>query len=168
MTRPDSFQRALPNPAAVVSDGLVAVPLWVVTAMSLSESFHLPALGSSGVRSALSTHDDTISLTALLIGPDRYTDKVLLEGLAEASKRGSALATVSGGRLSGLILVTALTIRTDMQVQSLSFAVSAARPDVLEVSMTLAHLPLPAGQVAARLLDVARLDVAALRSWERG
>jgi hypothetical protein len=34
--------------------------LWAVTALSLSETYHLPPIGLSGAKAIVSTHDDTI------------------------------------------------------------------------------------------------------------
>ena len=160
MSSPSSFQRTDAVPSAIISDGQAIVPLWAVTSMSLSESYHLPPIGSSGARTIATTHDDTITLAGLLVGPDRFRWKAALEGLADASKRGSLLASATGGRVAGLILVTAMTIRTDMQVQSLSFTATAARRGVIDVSLTMQHMPLPGA--LAKLLDVASIAVATL------
>jgi hypothetical protein len=162
---PSSYLRDLPVPSAIVSDGVVAVPLWAVTTVTLSQTYHLPAIGSSGARAIATTHDDTISLSGVLVGDQRYAWKLDLENLADVGRRGSALAAATGGRASGLVLVTSMTIRTDMHVQSVSFTASAARRDVLDVSMTLAHLPLPGA--LGKLLDIASLGVAALADWKR-
>jgi hypothetical protein len=142
----------------------VTVPLWAVSTMTLSESYHLPPIGSSGAKAIVSTHDDTVSLSGVLVGEERFGLKLALESLAEASKRGSALAAMTGGRAGGLILVTSMTIRTDMQVQSLSFTASAQKRDALDVSMSLAHMPLPGA--LAKLLDIASLGVAGLADWK--
>jgi hypothetical protein len=158
-----SYQDYRVAPAAVLSDGVVTVPLWAVTAMSLSEKYALPPIGGTTARAVVATHDDTISLTGLLLGAERFTWKVALETLADASRRGSALGAFTGGRFSGLILVTAMTIRTDLQVETLSFSSSAGKRDVLEVSLSLAHLPLPSA--LGKLLDVASLGVGALADW---
>jgi hypothetical protein len=161
----DLRDRRLTPPSAILSDGALTVPLYAVTSLSLSETFSLPPIGSSGVRTVVAAHDDTITLSGLLVGPERFRWKVDLETLAEVSKRGSALAAISSGRLSGLILVTSLTIRTDIQVQSLSFSVTAARREVIEVALSLAHLPLPGS--AGLLFDKAVLGVAALADFAR-
>jgi hypothetical protein len=147
-------------PSAIISDGIITVPLWAVTTVSLTESYHLPPIGSAGAKAAVSTHDDTVTLSGLLIGAERFAWKLALETLAEAGKRGSAIAAATLGKVSGLILVTALTIRTDMQIQSLTFTASASKRDALDVSVTLAHMPLPGA--LGKLLDVASLGVAAL------
>lgn len=64
------------------------------------------------------------------------------------------------GKFGGLILVTSMTIRTDMQVQSLTFNASAARRDVLDTTITLVHVPRPS--LLGKLLDVASIGVGAL------
>ena len=160
MPSPRSFSEYDAIPSAILSDGILTVPLWAVTSMSLGASYHLPPIGSSGAKSIVSTHDDVISLSGVLVGGERYTWKMMLETLADVSKRGSAIAAISGGAVSGLILVTAMTIRTDMQVQSLTFSASATRRDVLDVSLSMAHMPLPGA--LGRLLDLASIGVAAL------
>ena len=160
----DDKLKALTIPGAILSDGgLLTIPIYAVTAMTLSESYHLPPLGTSGSKAIVATHDDTVSLSGLLVGYERYAWKLALETLAEASRRGSALETYSGGRLSGLILVTTMTIRTDMHVQSLSFSASTARRDCLDVSLSLAYLPRPGA--LGKLLDLVSVGVAALADW---
>jgi phage protein U len=160
MTR-HSFIAADGPPSAILSDGLVTIPLYAVNQISLSEAYHLPAIGSSTSRAAVGTHDDSITLSGALVGDERFALKFALETLAETSKRGSALEGLTGGAASGLVLITGLTVRTDMQVQSLSFTASAGRRAVIDVSITLAHMPRPG--VAAKLLEVANLGVQALR-----
>ncbi len=155
-----SFQSYAAEPSAIISDGVLTVPLWAVTQLSLTESYHLPPIGSSGARAVVATHDDTVSLSGVLVGAERNAWKLALETLAETSKRGGALASFTGGKVSGLILVTSMTIRTDMQIQSLSFSVSAAKRDVIDVSMTLAYMPLPGA--LGKLLDVASIGVGVL------
>jgi hypothetical protein len=155
-----SFQRYATIPSAIISDGILTIPLWAVSTMSISETYHLPPIGSAGSRAIVATHDDTISLSGVLVGAERYAWKLGLETLAEASKRGSAIQGMTGGKVSGLILVTAMTIRTDMQVQSLTFSASSAKRDVLDVSISMAHLPLPGA--LSKLLDLASVGVGAL------
>lgn len=163
---PSSFHAYLSVPSAVISDGIVAVPLWAVATMQLNETYKLPAIGSTTSRAVVAVHDDTISLTGALLGPERFAWKLALEQLAETSRRGSALGALTSGRVGGLILVTSMTIRTDLQVQTLSFTASAARREVLDVSIALAHMPLPGS--LAKLLDVGSLGVAALADWAAG
>jgi hypothetical protein len=128
--------------------------------MSLNQQYYLPAIGSAKMRSIVPVHDDSIALSGLLVGDLRYTWKFALETLAEAAKRGSALALATGGQFTGLILVTSMTIRTDMEIESLSFSASSGRRDTLEVSMTLRHLPKPGA--LAKVLDLVSVGVGAL------
>ena len=155
-----TFQQYDVIPSATISDGLIPVPLWAVTAMSLNETYHLPPIGSSGAKAIVATHDDTITLTGVLVGKERYAWKLALETMAETSKRGGALASLTGGKAGGLILVTSMTIRTDMQVQSLTFSASSSKRDVLDVTISMAHMPLPGG--LGKLLDVASIGIGAL------
>jgi hypothetical protein len=158
-----SFQFDAGKPSAILSDGRIAVPVYGVTSLTLSESYHLPPIGSSGVKAIVSTHTDTVSLSGMLVGANRFQSKLDLEHLADVGRRGSFVALATQGRVNGLILVTAMTIRTDMQVQSLSFSATAAKRDVLDVSMSLEYMPLP-GPIG-KLLDVTQLGVGGLRDF---
>ena len=161
----NSFQRFDVIPAAILFDGVVPVPLYAVTQMTLTETYHLPPIGSAGARAIVSTHDDTIQLTASLVGPTRFAMKAVLEAIAESSKRGTkALATALVGikppRMNGLVLVTAMTIRTDMQVQSMTFSATVNRRQTLDLQMTLAYMPNPG--IVGKLLDLGSIAVGAL------
>jgi hypothetical protein len=158
-----SYQQHLSIPSAVISDGIIPVPIWAVTTMTLNESYHLPPIGSSGAKAIVATHDDTVTLAGVLPGPMRFTWKLALETLAETSKRGGALGALTGGAVAGLILVTTMTIRTDMQVQTLTFTASAGKRETLDVSITLAHMPRPSA--LGKLLDVASVGVGALKDF---
>jgi hypothetical protein len=159
-----SFIDYLRLPSAVISDGIVNVPLYAVSTIVLTEAYHLPPVGSSTARAVVSTHDDTVTISGVLVGPERFTWKLLLEDMAEASKRGGFIATKSKGRSTGLVLITSMTIRTDMQIQNLTFTASAAKREVLDVSVVMMHMPLPG--TLGKLLDVAALGVAALADWK--
>ena len=160
MTLGRSFIAVDSRPSAIISDGIVTVPLSVVTTIGLTETYQLPPIGSTSARAAVSTHDDAMTLSGVLVGPDRLRRKLELELLAESSKRGSAIAAATGGRVTGLIVVTAMTIRTDMQVQTLGFTATAGKRDALDVSIAFAHMPLPGSP--GRLLDVRNLGVTSL------
>ena len=161
MSDSESFLNNRSVPSVVISDGALTVALHAVTTIGLNETYQLPPIGSTSARAAVSTHDDTMTLSGVLVGADRYRRKVELELLAESSKRGSALASLSGGRLTGLIVVTAMTIRTDMQIQTLGFTASSAKRAALDVSISLAHMPLPG--TSGTLLDARRLGAGVLR-----
>jgi hypothetical protein len=165
--RERSFVNADGMPSAIITDGLIPVPLFAVTAMTLNETYQLPAIGSTAARALVDTHSDTIALTGLLLGKERFAWKLALETIAESSKRGGAgiVAGLSalGLDISGAILITAMTIRTDLQVQSLAFTASAAKRDALDVSIQLAHMPPPGAR--SKLLDMASVAVSTLAGW---
>ncbi|WP_410672482.1 hypothetical protein [Amycolatopsis sp. cmx-4-68] len=154
------FEPYLHTPSAVLSDGIVPVPLWAVTQLSIDSTYFVPQVGGTRRRVAVVSHDDSLSLSAVLLGPLRFTWKVALENLAESSRQGTALSRVTGGTQSGLVLITTATIRTDLAVQSLTFSQSAQRRDTLDVTLRLLHLPRPGS--LAKLLDVASIGVGAL------
>jgi hypothetical protein len=147
-------------PSAIISDGLVTIPLFAVSQISLSETYHLPAVGQSGLRTSVATHDDTVTLTGLLVGDERYALKFTLETLAESAKRGSVLEGLTAGAASGLVLITGMTVRTDMQIQSLTFTAQAGRRDVIDTTITLMHMPRPGA--LAKLLEIANVGVRSL------
>jgi len=155
-----SYVRYEGVPSAIISDGLVTIPLYAVSQISLTEAYHLPAIGTSSVRASVATHDDSITLTGLLAGPERFAFKFSLETLAESGKRGSVLEGVTAGAASGLILITGMTVRTDMQIQSLTFTAQAGRRDVLDVTITRAHMPRPVA--LAKLLESGNVGVRGL------
>ena len=162
MARSSSFHE-YGSPSAVLSDGLLTVPLWAVTTLSLTESYQFPTIASTPARAAVATHDDRVSLAGVLVGPERFAWKLALETLAEVGRRGGVATRLTGGRTVGLILVTSLTIRTDMQVGNLQFRVSSTRREVIDVTVDLQHMPLPSA--AGPLLNMAALGVAALADW---
>ena len=155
------------TPSAIITDGLIPVPLYSVTAMSLTEAYHLPPIGSSGTRALVSTHDDSVTLSGVLVGQERYGWKFALETLAESGMRGGggivAGLSLLGMNISGLILMTALTIRTDMQITNLTFGASSAKRQTLDVSVTMVYVPQPG--IVNKLLDVASLGLSSLSGW---
>lgn len=160
-----SFQ-ATAMPSAILADPpALFVPLFAVTAMSLSEQYFLPPLGPSRQRMIVPAHDDTITMSGLLVGPTRFTWKLMLEAMADISKRGGVLEGLTKGAVAGLVLVTSMTIRTDMQIQTLTFSANATRREVLEVAITMVHVPRPGA--LAKALDVASFAVGALSDYAR-
>jgi hypothetical protein len=154
------FEPDLHTPSAILSDGIVPVPLWAVSQLSIESSYFVPQIGGTRRRVALVTHDDTLSFSAVLLGPSRFAWKVALENLAESSRQGTALSKLSGGARGGLILITSATVRTDLAVQSLNFTQTAQRRGAIDVTIRLLHLPRPGS--LAKLLDVASIGVGAL------
>jgi hypothetical protein len=156
----NSFQNFATIPAAILFDGFVPLPIYAVTQMQLGETYHLPPLGTSGARAIVSTHDDTITLQGMLVGPTRFAMKTLLETMAETSKRGTKLLAV-GPQMSGLVLVTAMTIRMNMQITRLSFTATSAKRQVLDLAIDLAYVP-PAQSLLSKLLDLGSVAVGAI------
>lgn len=150
-------------PSAILADAVMFIPLWAVSSLSISQSYHRPPLGSAFARQLVDTHDDTLTLSASLIGWDRFLWKEYLEYVAESAMRGSMLERMSGGQAGGLILVTTMTIRTDLYVQSLTFSANASRRDVIDVSLSLVHLPRPGA--LAQILDLAAVGVGTLMDF---
>jgi hypothetical protein len=155
-----SYQSYLHTPSAILSDGIVPVPLWSVTQMQIEETYSLPTIGGTSRKVAVASHDDTLSLTAVLLGPERFVWKLALENLAESSRRGTAIQKLTHGVVGGLILISAATIRTDLAVSNLSITLAANRRDTLDVVIKLVHLPRPGS--LSKLLDTASLGVGAL------
>jgi hypothetical protein len=56
-----------------------------------------------------------------------------------------------------------MTIRTDLQVQSLSFSASAGKRGVIDVSIGLVHMPLPGS--LTKILEVGSLGIGALADF---
>jgi len=147
-------------PSVIISDGITTIPLFAVSQIALSESYHLPAIANTSVRSRVATHDDTIVVTGILTGPERYAMKFALERLAESAKLATALEGLTAGAVSGLVVITGMTVRTDMQIQSLSFTASAVRRDAFDVSISFAYMPRPSSPTS--LLEIGNVAVRAL------
>lgn len=161
--RNGSFQNYATIPSAVLADGPVVVPLWAVTSMTKSITYHLPPIGSTGARAVTAAHDDTFTLSALLVGEERYAWKVALETAAENARRGGVLGAATGGAVSGLIFLSSMNILTDIQITSLSFAATAGQRDTLAVKMSLAHVPRPSA--LAKLLDLGSIGIGVLADF---
>lgn len=132
-------------PSAILTDGLIWVPLFAVNSMTLNETYKLPPVGSAGLRAAVGNSDDSITLSALLTGDLRFVWKQLLELLADFSRRGGSIGLL-GGNTNGLVLITRMAIKLDMQVTKLTFTQSAQRRNTIDVSIALQHVPRPGPQ----------------------
>jgi hypothetical protein len=164
--RKQSFHTFEGPPAAILTDGIVPVFLHAVTAMTLTQAYQLPPIGSTASRVLVDTHSDTISLSGVLLGPDRFVRKLALETIAESGKRGGAGLVALASKafdVSGLVLITAMSIRTDMQIQQLTFGASATKRDAIDVSIQLAHMPPPGART--KLLDLASVGVSTMTGW---
>ena len=127
-----SFQHYFAVPSAIISDGIVNVPLYAVTSLTLSSSYHLPPIGSSGERAIVDTHDDTLQLSGVFVGPERFAWKLALEDMAESSKRGGFVAglTAVAESLKGFNRRAARWPDrvTDQQIRALAAQLREVRP----------------------------------------
>jgi hypothetical protein len=103
-----------------------------------------------------------VSLSALLVGPQRLLWKKDLELIAASSRSGGSLGAWTSGYVNGVTLVSTLITRINMQISELTFAASAQRLDTIEVGITMRHVPRP-GPVDA-LVDLG--STAALSTLE--
>lgn len=149
-------------PSAVIGLFPVMVPLFSVSSIGLTQSYHLPPIGAGGDRVLMSTHDDQIQISAVLPGQMRFIWKESLELLSEVALGVNPFQLIPGNTVTaGLQLWTTMTLRSDIYIKSLSFTASAQKRKVLDVSMTLVHLPRPglAGQLLSAGLDIANAAV---------
>ena len=153
----DEFQRL---PSAIIVDLPLAIPLFAVTRMSVTESFPLPPVGASAFRTAASPAGEVVSLSALLVGPQRLLWKKDLELIAASSRSGGSLGSWTGGAVSGVTLVSTLITRVNMQISELSFSASSQRLDCIEVGVSMRHVPRP-GPIDA-LVDIGSTAVLSL------
>ncbi|WP_404385382.1 hypothetical protein [Caenispirillum salinarum] len=144
-------------PSAIIGLVVAPVPLWSVTAISLTSSYHLPPIGTQSDRVLMDSHDDRISLTAVLPGQLRFAWKEALETFAEQAIAWNPLQDLTNGEVGGLFLWTSMTLRTDIYIESLTFSASAQKRKALDVSMTLAHLPRPG--LLPQALDVPNVAI---------
>ncbi|MFE7564952.1 hypothetical protein [Kitasatospora sp. NPDC057500] len=155
-----SFQRYGP-PSLVLSDGLVTVPLWAVTSLDLNRQYQYERIGPAEVR-------ETVVVSGLLVGAERFAWRAALEALAEHETGTGAFSGPSVGAaepVRQLTLLAESTIRTDLRIVALSFAERAERREVVEVTLTLAHAPEWRGGADA-LADAAVAGLSALADWE--
>ncbi|WP_406375828.1 hypothetical protein OG788_39970 [Streptomyces sp. NBC_00647] len=136
----DEFQRL---PSAILTDGLLAVPLFAVQQLTFTERYTMPPIGTPSFRAAVGNADESASLSALLIGPQRHAWKQGLELMASFAKRGGAIGRFTGGKVSGLILATRMSVRMNMHVTELQFMASTQRIDTIQVTIGLQHVAPP-------------------------
>ncbi len=134
------------------------VPLLYVQSMTINEGYRIERIMGSKFSQAIAPTTKTISIEAMLIGPNRLVQKKALEALALTS-RVLVAATASLLKVTGISVVSGLTISTDMQITDLRFTQSAQKRDALDVSMTLQYVP--RSSLAAIIGEVADLALAA-------
>lgn len=142
-------------PSAIVSDGIIPIPIYAVTQMTLTEAYQFPPIGSSGAKAILQVHDDSVTIKGSLVGDLRFTWKVALELLAESSKRGNTY-------INGLILITAMTVRTEMQIRTLTFDSLSTRRHTLDLTLVMDYMPKPKNTIGKLVDALGSIAVGAL------
>lgn len=117
-----------------------AVPLYYVQSMAISEGYRIERILGSRFSQATQPSVKTISIEALLIGPDRLVLKKALEVMALTS-RALAAAAAPLLAVAGIPVVSGMTISLDMQITELRFTESVGKRDALDLSLTLVHVP---------------------------
>jgi hypothetical protein len=134
------------------------VPLLYVQSLSISEGYRIERIAGSRFSQALAPTTKTITIEAVLLGPDRLVLKKELEALALVS-RAMVTAAAPLLALSGIPVISGLTISLDMQITDLRFNQSAQKRDAVDVHITLQHVP--RSSLTAILGEVADLALAA-------
>lgn len=135
-----------------------AVPLLYVQSMTINEGYQIQRIAGSKFMQALKPTTKSIAIEAMLIGPERILLKKALEAMALTS-RTLVAATAPALAVTGIPVVSGLTISLDMQITSLRFSQSAQKRDALDVSISLEHVP--RSSLTAILGEVADLALAA-------
>jgi hypothetical protein len=134
------------------------VPLLYVQSMSLQEGYRIERIAGSKFSQALAPTVKTITIEAVLPGPTRLVIKKALEALALTSRLLVAAAAPALA-VTGIPVVSGLTISLDMQITELRFSQSVQKRDALDVSLTLQYVP--RSSLTAILGEVADLALAA-------
>ena len=142
------------NPPVLVG----AVPLLYVQSLSMSEGYRIQRIADSQFSQALAPTTKTISIQALLLGPERLALKKALEALALSSRVLVAAAAPLLAQ-AGIPVVCGMTISLDMQITSLRFSQSVDRRDALDVQIELQHVP--RSSLVALLGELADVGLAA-------
>lgn len=146
-------------PAGVNVPVLVgAVPLLHVQSMTLTEGYRIERIMGSRFSQATQPNAKTIAIEAILLGPQRLVLKKALEVMALTS-RALAAAAAPLLAVTGIPVVSGLTISLDMQITDLRFTQSVQKREALDVSITLQHVP--RSSVTALIGELADLALAA-------
>jgi hypothetical protein len=116
------------------------VPLFHVQSMSVNQGYKIERIKGSRWSQATQPTAKTIAIEAVLIGGDRLLVKKALEAMALTSR---ALVAVSAPLLavSGIPVVSGMTISLDMQITELRITHSVNKRDALDVSISMTHVP---------------------------
>jgi hypothetical protein len=116
-----------------------AVPLFAVNTMTLNEEFKIPEIGKGDKSQWLGKVGYNVSIDGVLVGPERFFYKAVLELLADLSMFLVSAVSIPG--LGGIPLVSGLTVLPDMQITSLKFTQTSQEFGAVGVSISLKHCP---------------------------
>ncbi len=125
-----------PTPAVLVGP----VALLHVQSMTINEGYRIERLAGSRFSQALAPTAKTIAIEAVLLGPRRLAVKKQLEALALVS-RVLVAAAAPALAVTGIPVVSGLTVSLDMQITDLRFAQSVQKRDALDLTVNLRHVP---------------------------
>ncbi|MDV5143352.1 hypothetical protein ACFU5Y_04720 [Streptomyces gardneri] len=116
------------------------IPLLYVQSITMTEGYRVERILGSRFSQATQPSTKTLTIEAVLLGPDRFATKKALEVLALTSR---ALLSAAGPALAatGIPVVCGLTLSLDMQITDLRFAQSVQKRDAFDLSMTLQYVP---------------------------
>ncbi|GLY16386.1 hypothetical protein LWF15_29885 [Kineosporia rhizophila] len=117
-----------------------AVPLFHVQSLSMSQGYKIERVRGSRWSQATQPTVKTIAIEAVLLGPERLLLKKALEAMALTSR---ALLAASAPLLAvtGIPVVSGLTISLDMQITELRVTQSVSKREALDVTISLQHVP---------------------------
>lgn len=124
------------NPPVLVG----AVPLFHVQSMTMSQGYRIERIMGSRWSQATQPTVKTIAIEAVLVGPDRLLTKKALEAMALTS-RALAAAAAPLLAVTGIPVVSGMTISLDMQITDLRITHSTMKREALDVSLSLQHVP---------------------------
>ncbi|MFE6176235.1 hypothetical protein [Streptomyces sp. NPDC056464] len=116
------------------------VPLFHVQSMTMSQGYRIERIMGSRWSQATQPTVKTIAIEAILIGPDRLLVKKALEAMALTS-RALVAAAAPLLAVSGIPVVSGMTISLDMQITDLRITHSTTKREALDVSISLQHVP---------------------------
>ncbi|UPJ53434.1 hypothetical protein IVB30_20220 [Bradyrhizobium sp. 200] len=116
------------------------VPLLYVQNMNISEGYRIERIAGSKFSQAIAPTTKVISIEAMLLGPTRLVLKKELELMALTS-RVMVAAAAPLLAMTGIPVVSGMTISLDMQITDLRFSQSAQKREAIDVNITLQHVP---------------------------
>jgi hypothetical protein len=108
--------------------------------MTMNQGYRIERIMGSRWSQATQPTVKTIAIEAVLVGPDRLLTKKALEAMALTS-RALAAAAAPLLAVTGIPVVSGMTISLDMQITDLRITHSTMKREALDVSLSLQHVP---------------------------